>query len=297
MRQLYLLEPRGVTMSSADSNIDKPVPAYGGTVFISYSRADDERPPFDDTAHGWVRFFWEQLRWELTNAGVPQAKLWLDRYEIEPIEDFTKKIESALAKARLIVPILSPNWVQRHWCREELSHFVKLRPGDRDVADDIILVKKMDPPEADLPFVLKNREGYKFFAKDPSGQIREFYWRGLKDRTAYFEVLKRIATSIVKRLHAEPPATKCSAASNGQVVYLAAPADELRDAWQRVANDLAGAGYIVLPTEGRLPDTAAKAEGAICDALSNAVLAVHFLGESEGGKPDESEETITRLQL
>src|SRR5262249_34296351 len=97
--------------------------------------------------------------------------------------------------------------------------------------------------------------------------------------------------------HAEPPATKCSAASNGQVVYLAAPADELRDAWQRVANDLAGAGYIVLPTEGRLPDTAAKAEGAICDALSNAVLAVHFLGESEGGKPDGSEETITRLQL
>jgi hypothetical protein len=56
---------------------------YAGTVFISYARADDVKPPFDKTTKGWVTFFWHQLRWELTNAGLPEAKLWLDRYEIE----------------------------------------------------------------------------------------------------------------------------------------------------------------------------------------------------------------------
>ncbi len=91
------------------------VPNYGGTVFVSYARADDERMPFHSSADlgaglGWVSFFWQMLRFALTNAGLHQAKLWLDRYQIEPAECFTEKIEAALKEARLIVPILSPNW-------------------------------------------------------------------------------------------------------------------------------------------------------------------------------------------
>ena len=84
---------------------------YGATVFISYARADDVKPPFDKATKGWVTFFWHQLRWELTNAGLPEAKLWLDRYEIEPAEEFTEKIRAALQQARLLVPILSANWM------------------------------------------------------------------------------------------------------------------------------------------------------------------------------------------
>jgi hypothetical protein len=68
-------------------------PRYGGSVFISYARADDEKPPFEEAVQGWVTFFWHQLRWELTNAGVHQAELWLDRYQIEPAEAFTERIE------------------------------------------------------------------------------------------------------------------------------------------------------------------------------------------------------------
>src|SRR6516164_9285785 len=87
------------------SDIPLSVPSYGGTVFISYARADDEKPPFDDTAQGWVEFFWQQLRWELTNSGLNQAELWLDRYDIEPAENFTQKIEAALKQSKLIIPI------------------------------------------------------------------------------------------------------------------------------------------------------------------------------------------------
>jgi hypothetical protein len=274
---------------------NESIPAYDGTVFISYARADDERPPFDDTTRGWVTFFWEQLRWELNNKGVHQAKLWLDRYEIEPVEEFTQKIEEALKEARLIIPILSPNWVQRSWCRKEIDRFVQLR--SQDAADGIVPVKKDEPPEVDLPESLKNREGYKFFTKDPSGTIRDFYWRGLQDSTAYFDVLKRIAEWIAQRLIEGRLTAKATTASTGKVVYLAAPGDELRDAWRRVANDLEGCGYVVLPSDGRLPDVADKADAAIRDALAKAVLFVQFLGESEGGTPDGSNETLVRLQL
>jgi len=96
-----------MTVMTAGPELQK----YGGTVFIGYARADDVKPPFDKAAKGWVTFFWHQLRWELTNAGLPEAKLWLDRYEIEPAEEFTEKIRAALQQARLLVPILSANWM------------------------------------------------------------------------------------------------------------------------------------------------------------------------------------------
>jgi hypothetical protein len=277
------------------------VAALGGTVFISYARADDERPPFDDTAQGWVTFFWHQLRFELTNAGVHQADLWLDRYEIEPAEDFTKKIETALHDAKLLILILSPNWAQRPWCLREITHFAELRS---DAGQKTVIVKKLDlPSQISLPQqvreIVESREGYKFFVKEPTGDIREFYWRGLQDQKAYYGVLLKIARwiagqlSLNEALPSPPPARP----SKGKAIYLAAPADELRDAWQRLANDLEGSGFDVLPAKDRLPDTAQAAEAAVRDALAKAVLSVHLLGESEGVKPDGSGETIARLQL
>jgi hypothetical protein len=271
---------------------DQPIPAYGGTVFISYARDDNDAPPLKDAPKGWVSFFWEQLRWALTDAGMPQAKLWVDRYQIEPTEVFTQKIEDALKQACLIIPILSSNWVQRDWCRKELSRFVELRGRE-----DIVLIKKNEPPDADVPEPLRNREGYKFFTQDPAGKVRDFYWADLRDQVAYYDVLKRITDWIVARLKVKPRTKPTKPTSNGRVVYLAAPADELRDAWQRVANDLEGSGYMVLPPEGRLPDTAAEAEAAIRNYLAKAVLSVHFLGDSEGGNPGGSDETVVRLQL
>ena len=165
-------------------------------MFISYARADDERPPFDDAVQGWVTFFWHQLRFELTNAGVHQADLWLDRYEIEPAEDFTKKIEAALHDAKLLILFLSPNWAQRPWCLREVTHFAELRS---DAAEKTVIVKKLDlPPGINLPpglkEILESREGYKFFAKEPTGDITEFYWRGLQDQKAYYGVLLKDCT-------------------------------------------------------------------------------------------------------
>ena len=105
------------------------VPAYNGTIFLSYARADDETPPSEKPVEGWVTFFWNQLRFEVINAGAHQATLWLDRHQIEPVEDFNEKIEAALREARLIVPILSPNWVQRPMCLQEVTRFCELHRG------------------------------------------------------------------------------------------------------------------------------------------------------------------------
>lgn len=271
-------------------------PNYGGTLFLSYARADDEKPPFDDVTQGWVTFFWTQLRWELTNAGLHEAKLWLDRYEIDPAEDFTAKIETALREARLLLLILSLNWIQRAYCINELERFVTEDPSR---LDNIVLVKKQETRE--VPELLRNREGYRFFTAEPSGRIREFYWRGLKDQAAYFDTLKRVADRIVDRLMARPHVTRAinqeKVERKKRTIFLAAPSDELRDAWQRLANDLDGAGFATVPVGGRLPDKASDAETGIRTALATAEISVHLLGESEGATPDGGSETYARLQL
>jgi hypothetical protein len=269
-------------------------PPADGTVFISYARADDEKPPFDDTTQGWVTFFWQQLRWELTNAGISQAELWLDRYDIEPAEEFTEKIEAALREARMMIVILSPNWVSRPWCQKELQRFMEMKQGN--ASDCVVLVKKWEPPESDVPEPLRDREGYKFFAKEPNGQVREFYWRGLHDKDAYFDQLRRIAEWISERMLASTRVAKPADTAGRRVVYVASPDEELRDAWQRLANDLVAAGYAVLPAEGRLPDNAAQADEAIRSALGRSEMSVHLLGDIEGVK-DRTKEGIVRRQL
>src|SRR5262249_36777742 len=154
-------------------------PAYTGTVFLSYARADDEKPPFEQTGSnwGWVEFFWQNLRWELTYRGLHQAKLWLDRYNIDATEDFTEEIEKALRGARLIITVVSTNWIQRPWCVRELREFVNLHS-----ADGIVLVKKEELPPDAMPVPLRNRVGYRFFVTDATGEVREFYYRGAWDK-------------------------------------------------------------------------------------------------------------------
>ena len=162
-------------------------------MFISYARADDKQPPFDDTVQGWITFFWQHLRWELTDRGLAHVDLWRDRYEIDPNEQFTKKIEAALNAAKLVIMILSPNWPQSPWCLAEATYFAGLHP---DAIEKTILVKKLElPPGIKLPDevkkILENREGYKFFEKDTSGYVKDFHWRGLQNRECllrpYFE--------------------------------------------------------------------------------------------------------------
>jgi|CXWL01.1.fsa_nt_gi hypothetical protein len=62
--------------------IDSTPSSSDHSVFISYARADNEPP--DSETKGWVSFFWDQLRYELTDRGAAEAKLWLDRYQIDP---------------------------------------------------------------------------------------------------------------------------------------------------------------------------------------------------------------------
>ncbi|SDW11514.1 toll/interleukin-1 receptor domain-containing protein [Nitrosomonas communis] len=272
-------------------------PTPENAVFISYARADNEQPP-DKKAEGWVSFFWNQLRFELTDRGAAEAKLWLDRYEIEPHEAFTPKIEQALKQAKLLLPILSRNWIQREWCQRELELFVQQHADDNDC---YIPVFKHRLEREHLPLLMQNnnaRTGYQFFEIESTGKTREFYWRGLKDETAYYDLVRTIAEVISDKLGIVRPAAMASSmATTGQTVFIALAASDLRDARQRLVNDLQKNNIKVVPEVDTLPDTAEAFESMIREALSQAVFAVHLLGEKSGSTPEGTNEPIVPLQL
>ena len=89
------------------------------SVFISYRRLDDDPPPDMPEAGGFVRYLHQQVRWELSQLGVPDAILWRDRNMIAPNDDWPEKILDELHRADLFLAIVSRNYVNSGWCKRE----------------------------------------------------------------------------------------------------------------------------------------------------------------------------------
>ncbi|MCB1949395.1 toll/interleukin-1 receptor domain-containing protein [Nitrosomonas sp.] len=273
----------------------------GDSVFISYARADDLKPPFEETTQGWVTFFWHQLRFELINCGAKQAELWLDRYQIEPAEAFTPKIEQALAQASMLIAVFSENWVQSAWCQEEIDWFGKQHA---DASDRIVPVYKSDLHRELLPVLIRGyqaRIGFRFFTSDDTGKIHEFYWRGLKDQDAYFDLVRQIAQFITERLGIAPAKPMASlkppVSGQGKTVFVAVAASDLKDARQRLVNDLKASGFTVAPEDNALPETSDALEAMLNKALIEAEYAVHLIGENRGITVEGGSEPIVDQQL
>lgn len=266
-------------------------------IYISYVRADDQRPP-DDKTKGWVTFFCDQLRFELTSRGAKQAKLWLDRYQIEPMENFTTEVVEALEQARFMLIIISNNWLQRDWCQQELERFCQIH---KDAEDRLILIYKDKVDRELLPSFVQAYEGYQFYKVTTSDQIEEFYWRGLKNKNAYHNLIKKIAENIIYKLEtaqqSEVPPT--SETTLRRTVFVALTASDLRDARQRLVLDFKQAGIQVLPddTTEHILETADELEQLVNNALSRAELTIHLLGDRRGITLEGCTEPIVDYQI
>jgi len=72
-------------------------------VFISHSSKDDS--------------FVSQLAQELTAAGL---KVWADHSTINPGDHIVLKIQEGLRKAKKVIPVLSPHYMESDWCQAEI---------------------------------------------------------------------------------------------------------------------------------------------------------------------------------
>jgi TIR domain len=279
-------------------------------VFVSYRSIDDEPPPEGPKDCGFVRYLSKQVRWELRQLGVPNAILWRDRAEIEPGDDWSEAIRSALSDADLFLAILSKNYIQSPWCAKELSTMARrIRTLDAQAGPRrIFRVDKHSVPDEQIPEPLRTIQSVRFYTKDDETKHDyEYFWRGVvRRKEEYMEAVNKLAVAIYDRLgqlgipmqpQAPPPDEK-TAPSNGRTIFVAKPAVDVAEEYQTLVRELRRTGYRVTPDVDKdLPKDGEAARAAVLDALVEAEASIHLLGERAGGRPDGLDVDLVPLQL
>jgi hypothetical protein len=91
-------------------------PAHGYTydVFVSCSSRDAN----------WVRFFIEDLVVDTNKSTGPDIHPFFDEIRLQPGYVWDKALLSSAADSALLLPILSPRFLQSDYCKQEIHTFL-----------------------------------------------------------------------------------------------------------------------------------------------------------------------------
>jgi hypothetical protein len=287
---------------------NKAITVPHAQIFISYARDDDIPPPHDPAGKGFVTFLREQLEFEFRNRGPTRPTIWVDIRGVGAAELFEPAIDRAINDSAFFIAVLSPNWMDRDFCRRELRRFGERwsHEGSEGVKHRIIVVNKLHVEPDHRPSLLQGQVGYTFYALDGSEVEQPFFDRGVAD-SRYFDCLRKMAHSILMRIGRQRSASISTdgdstspvqpAAATGRTVFVAKPAPDMRQPYDRVVKELTGQGYSVVPDPAKDIPPDSSAVEFIDRALAAAEVSIHLLGEKLGSRPDEELAPILKLQL
>ncbi len=259
-------------------------------IFLSYARADNEREGDDSQERGWVDYFQARLLKQLRRRGRDDVGFWRDIAAIAKADQFDPALMTALAESHFFLPIVSPNYLKRPWCQKEVDEFARREAREPGINQRIVPVYKLPPDSAQLPPLIQGRSGFHFYEQDPVSQkMREFYRRGrVRDEyeNDYADLLDEIADYICTHLPEHAPHAKVDnppLSAAVFTVFVAPVADDMFPAYERIVTELKSQGVrVVIDPEQELPRDAGAAIVAVDEALEQAQLVVHLLGEDAG---------------
>ena len=283
----------------------------GREVFVSYRRLDNDPPP-DGPYRGFVDYLLTQVRYDLTQLGVPNAIFWQDRSKIAPADDWNADILSALNNAELFIAVLSKNYVTSDWCVKELNT-MRLRAktlGAPTPKGRIFRVDKHKVPEDKVPELLRTIQSVRFYREDRySESIDEYFWRGkVRFIDEYEAAVKELAEGISKRLEdlgipcqpkVQPePRVDNAHPSNGRVVFVAKPAGDMVQSYRTLVRELRDTGFRITPDPDEdLSYVGEEVRSTVVKALGEAEASIHLLGTRTGGRPDGLDMDLVPMQL
>ena len=281
-------------------------------IFISYAHNDDLQTSASKDEKGFVTFFQEMLDKKLADLGATRAKIWRDRKRISDGDQFEGLIDDGLRKAEILVVVMSNNWLDRPYCRKELDAFIELRraAGIDNVAERMVVVGKGHVDRLRRPPLLQTQEGFLFYARDDQNDVADvkpFFNRGEVCDPRFYDRRDDLAAFLQRRIDriAEGAGTGAAAAPgqpiatpNGRIIYLAKPASDMEAAYTRLAYELLGKGYTIVPDFNSDVPKNAAARDYFLAALAKAEVSVLLVGEKQGFAPDDDEPTpILKQQL
>ena len=311
-----------------NDNISGQQPQGGAVslqIFLSYSRKDDLLPPHMSVGKGFVTCLREQLLYEFSQRGAPEPTIWRDKRSLERGDQFDPIIREAIESSAIFLVVLSPNWMSRPYCKQELDLFKQRwqHIGEMGVKQRIVVVCKSHVDRDRRPSLLQGQEGYDFFKfEDPerTGQQIDFFARGEIRDQQYHDTIEELAGFLYRRAqhmnrHDEQVRSdieereeafvrtrnrvrqaKPRPDQDARKVYLAKPASDTREVYCQLVEELSRKGFAIFPDPDMDIPNNASATSFVDTALATADVSIHLLGEGEGYTPEKSE-PIVRLQL
>src|SRR6266576_1853613 len=171
-------------------------------IFISYGHLDDLNPFGEEK--GWVDLLHERLLVLVGQALGYEPKIWRDGHNLQGNDELSGAISEGVTSALLLVPVITPRYVQSDWCNREMEAFHAGEPPPREATPGFrsrVFKVVKTPLPAHLkklePSQIQNLIGYEFYAQDAgSGLLTEFS----PDPTdkAYWRMLNRLVADITK---------------------------------------------------------------------------------------------------
>ena len=273
--------------------------------FISYGHIDDEDPAGD--VKGWVDLLVERLpRLISANLGY-QPKVWRDQRSLTGDALLRAAIEEGITNSLLLIPIVSPRYVQSDWCRRELETFCQKpsipgAPAHRSRVFKVIKTPLLFNLAKQEPEHLRELIGYAFYEMEGDMPV-EFSPDVVPSKDPrYWTVLRRLAWDISTMLaqlksdadNSHVPAQPTNGAQ--KFVYLAETSSDLTQDRELVRDELRQRGYAVLPEE-KLPTTElGQTEAAVVASLERSVLSVHMIGKRYGSTPEDDARSVVTIQ-
>jgi hypothetical protein len=302
-------------------------------IFISYGHLDDLNPFGQEK--GWVDLLHERLMVLVGQALGYEPNIWRDGHNLQGNDELGGAISVGVTQSLLLVPVISPRYVQSDWCNREMEAFhagepppQEGAPGFRSRVFKVVKtplpshLKKLEPEH------IRNLIGYQFYAEDEaSGVMTEF----IPDPTnkPYYRMLTRLVADITNtlielkhssgtkqsgpldrsRINAPSPnapvvssqpsanqPNRTDVSPPAKFVYVAETTKDLADERLIVCDELKQRGYGVLP-EQKLPcEEVQETEKGVRAALARCALSVHLVGTKYGSTPEDDARSVVRIQ-
>jgi hypothetical protein len=306
--------------------------AFTHDIFISYGHLDDLNPFGED--RGWVDLLNERLSVLVGQALGYEPNIWRDGHNLQGNDELSGAISEGIISSLLLVPIITPRYVQSDWCNREMEAFhagepppASAAPGFRSRVFKVVKTPLPEHLKSLEPSHIKNLIGYQFYAEDAASRLLTEFSPDPSDKN-YWRTLNRLVADITRTLielkHSErkqndqlkAPETSVPAATvaapilsseskpNGsgtsslpaKLVYLAETTSDLADERELVSDELRQRGYGVLP-EQKLPlEEVSATENAIRRDIARCALSVHLIGTRYGSTPEDDARSVVRLQ-
>jgi TIR domain len=290
-------------------------------VFVSYAHNDDAKP-IDGGGEGFVSALMRRVAHYLVVDGPPGPEFFRDLYDIRKSHAFKPIIDQSLDDCDALMIVLSRNWIASAYCKRELETFRSFRSQESKgrFQQRLILASKQFVPNDDLPELLKDdsgfnfQESHKFYEErqERHGWYDEHFAEGEREQSKQFNAATRELTADLRERteehvgkgSAKKPQRSQSQASepsrrpgrNERIVFLAFPASDMKDPYDRLVEELQGRGYRVVPDPAAKMPSDASAVALIENALRDAEISIHLIGEKVGPAPEEQDH-ILPLQL